>query len=89
VVCEIIKDQPGALLLILQEFAFRHINLTKIESRPSKRGLGDYVFIVDMQGKVDDPTIADALRCLSCKLPRLTVLGSYPVGKPLVRGAGA
>ncbi len=89
VVCEIIKDQPGALLLILQEFAFRHINLTKIESRPSKRRLGDYVFIVDMQGKVDDPTIADALRCLCCKLPRLTVLGSYPVGKPLARTAGA
>ena len=81
VVCEIVKDQPGALLLILQEFAFRHINLTKIESRPSKRRLGDYVFIVDMEGKVDDPTVADALRCLCCKLPRLTVLGSYPVGK--------
>jgi prephenate dehydratase len=89
VVCEIIKDQPGALLLILQEFAFRHINLTKIESRPSKRRLGDYVFIVDMEGKVDDPTIADALRCLCCKLPRLTVLGSYPVGKPPVRNTGA
>jgi prephenate dehydratase len=89
VVCEIIKDQPGALLLILQEFAFRHINLTKIESRPSKRRLGEYVFIVDMEGKVDDVTIADALRCLCCKLPRLTVLGSYPVGKPLARGAGA
>jgi prephenate dehydratase len=89
VVCQIIKDQPGALLLILQEFAFRHINLTKIESRPSKRGLGDYVFIVDMEGKVDDPTVADALRCLCCKLPRLTVLGSYPVGRPLARAAGA
>ena len=85
VVCEIITDQPGALLLILQEFAFRHINLTKIESRPSKRRLGDYIFIVDMEGKVDDPGIADALRCLCCKLPRLTVLGSYPVGRPLGR----
>jgi prephenate dehydratase len=89
VVCEIIKDQPGALLLILQEFAFRHINLTKIESRPSKRRLGDYVFNIDMEGKVDDLQIADALRCLCCKLPRLTVLGSYPVGRPLVRSAGA
>ena len=85
VVCEIAKDQPGALLLILQEFAFRHINLTKIESRPSKRRLGDYIFIVDMEGKVDDTAIADALRCLCCKLPRLTVLGSYPVGRPLGR----
>lgn len=87
IVCEIAKDQPGALLLILQEFAFRHINLTKIESRPSKRRLGDYIFIVDMEGKVDDTPVADALRCLTCKLPRVTVLGSYPVGRPLVRGA--
>jgi prephenate dehydratase len=83
VVCEIVKDQPGALLLILQEFAFRRINLTKIESRPSKRRLGDYIFLVDMEGKVDDGPVADALRCLCCKLPRLAVLGSYPVGKPL------
>lgn len=82
VVCEIVKDQPGALLLILQEFAFRHINLTKIESRPSKRKLGDYLFIVDMEGKADEGLVSDALRCLSCKLPRLTVLGSYPVGRP-------
>ena len=86
IVCEIAKDQPGALLLILQEFAFRHINLTKIESRPSKRRLGDYIFIVDMEGKVDDTPIADALRCLACKLPRVTVLGSYPVGRLLTRG---
>ncbi len=83
VVCEIVKDQPGALLLILQEFAFRRINLTKIESRPSKRRLGDYIFLVDMEGKIDDGPVADALRCLCCKLPRLTVLGSYPVGMPL------
>ncbi len=83
VVCEIVKDQPGALLLILQEFAFRRINLTKIESRPSKRRLGDYIFLVDMEGKVDDAPVADALRCLCCKLPRLAVLGSYPVGRPL------
>ncbi len=83
VVCEIVQDQPGALLLILQEFAFRRINLTKIESRPSKRRLGDYLFLVDMEGRVDDGPVADALRCLRCKLPRLTVLGSYPVGKPL------
>ena len=85
VVCEIVKNQPGALLLILQEFAFRHINLTKIESRPSKQRLGDYIFVVDMEGKVDDGPVADALRCLSCKLPRLTVLGSYPVGRPLLQ----
>lgn len=86
VVCEIAKDQPGALLLILQEFAFRHVNLTKIESRPSKRRLGDYIFVVDMEGKAEDGPIADALRCLCCKLPRVTVLGSYPVGRPPKQG---
>jgi prephenate dehydratase len=86
IVCEIAKDQPGALLLILQEFAFRHINLTKIESRPSKRRLGDYIFLVDMEGKAEDGPIADALRCLCCKLPRVTVLGSYPVGRPHRQG---
>ncbi|HZJ03705.1 MAG TPA: prephenate dehydratase [Thermoleophilia bacterium] len=83
VVCEISKDQPGALLLILQEFAYRFINLTKIESRPSKRMLGEYVFLVDMEGKVNDPQIEDCLRCLTCKLPGLKVLGSYPVGRPV------
>ena len=82
VVCEIAKDRPGALLLILQEFAYRFINLTKIESRPSKQRLGDYIFLCDMEGKIEDPQIADALRCLNCKLLRLTVLGSYPVGRP-------
>jgi prephenate dehydratase len=86
IICEIQKDQPGALLLILQEFAFRHVNLTKIESRPSKRRLGDYIFIVDMEGKAEEGPIADALRCLCCKLPRVTVLGSYPVGRPLRQG---
>lgn len=85
VVCEILKDQPGALLLILQEFAHRYINLTKIESRPSKRKLGDYIFLVDMEGKLADLPVRDALTCLTCKLPRLTILGSYPVGKPPVR----
>jgi prephenate dehydratase len=87
VVCEIVKDQPGALLLILQEFSFRHLNLTKIESRPSKRRLGDYIFVIDVEGKAQEGPVADALRCLDCKLPRLTVLGSYPVGRPLSRAA--
>ncbi len=82
VVCRIMKDQPGALLLILQEFAHRYINLTKIESRPSKRGLGDYIFFIDMEGTVSQAQVADALRCLTCKLLEVKVLGSYPVGRP-------
>ncbi|MCZ7662832.1 MAG: prephenate dehydratase [Thermoleophilia bacterium] len=85
VVCKILRDQPGALLLILQEFAHRYINLTKIESRPSKRGLGDYIFLIDMEGRVDDPQVTDALRCLACKLLQVKILGSYPVGVPSTR----
>jgi len=85
VVCRILKDQPGALLLILQEFAYRYINLTKIESRPSKQGLGDYIFFIDMEGSIDDVRVSDALRCLACKLLEVKVLGSYPVGRPPLR----
>jgi prephenate dehydratase len=80
IVCAIAHDQPGSLLQILQEFAFRSINLTKIESRPSKKGLGDYVFFIDMEGKKDDAAIASALECLGCKLASVKLLGSYPLG---------
>ena len=78
IVCGIGPDQPGALLLILSEFAHRYVNLTKIESRPSRQGLGDYVFFIDVEGRRDDTTIAQALKCLACKLPWIKVLGSYP-----------
>jgi prephenate dehydratase len=78
IVCGIANDQPGSLLLILSEFAYRFVNLTKIESRPSKQGLGDYIFFIDMEGRSTDPPIAQALSCLGCKLPWVRVLGSYP-----------
>ena len=78
IVCGIDQDQPGSLLMILSEFAYRYVNLTKVESRPSKQGLGDYIFFIDMVGRVTDPPIAQALRCLGCKLTWLKVLGSYP-----------
>lgn len=78
IVCGIATDQPGSLLLILSEFAHRYVNLTKVESRPSKQGLGDYIFFIDMEGRHTDPPIAQALKCLACKLPWVKVLGSYP-----------
>jgi len=78
IVCGIGPDQPGALLLILSEFAHRYVNLTKIESRPSKQGLGEYIFLIDMEGKLGDPPIEQALKCLACKLPWVKVLGSFP-----------
>jgi prephenate dehydratase len=72
------KDKPGALLMILSEFAYGDINLTKIQSRPTKRQLGDYMFFVDLEGHVDDPQVKTALDCLRMKLREVRVLGSYP-----------
>jgi prephenate dehydratase len=78
IVCGIGHDQPGALLLILSEFAHRYVNLTKIESRPSRQGLGDYIFFIDVEGREGDAPISQALACLRCKLPWVKVLGSFP-----------
>jgi prephenate dehydratase len=77
-VCGIDQDEPGSLLLILSEFAYRHVNLTKVESRPSKRALGHYVFIIDVDGSIASDPVAQAVKCLACKLPWIKVLGSYP-----------
>lgn len=77
-VCGIDQDEPGSLLLILSEFAYRHVNLSKVESRPSKRALGHYVFIIDVDGSIESQPVANAVKCLACKLPWLKVLGSYP-----------
>ena len=78
-VCFIYQDRPGMLLQILQEFAFRYINLSKIESRPTKQVLGEYCFFIDCEGHEEDEVVASALKCLECKLPRVKLLGSYPV----------
>jgi prephenate dehydratase len=72
------KDKPGALLMILSEFAYGQINLTKIQSRPTKKQLGDYMFFVDLEGHVADPAVALALECLRLKLREVKVIGSYP-----------
>jgi prephenate dehydratase len=86
IVCFQREDQPGSLLQILQEFAARAINLTKLESRPTKRGLGDYCFFIDCEGHVSDEIVADALRNLMAKQGRVKFLGSYPVGGPAAAG---
>jgi len=72
------QDKPGALLMILSEFAYGEINLTKIQSRPTKRQLGDYMFFVDCEGHVEDAHMRTALDCLRLKLREVKVLGSYP-----------
>ena len=77
-VCTIGADQPGSLLLILSEFAHRYVNLTRVESRPSREGLGKYMFFIDIEGRLSDPAVEQALKCLACKLPWVKVFGSFP-----------
>ena len=79
IVCFQREDKPGSLLAILQEFSARAINLTKLESRPTKRSLGDYCFFIDFEGHLDDELIADCLRNLAAKQAEVKFLGSYPV----------
>jgi len=72
-------DEPGSLISILQEFAARRINLSKLESRPTKAGgLGDYCFVLDAEGHVADELVADCLRDLHAKQGGVKFLGSYP-----------
>lgn len=80
IVCFQSQDRPGSLLAILQEFAARSINLTKLESRPTKQALGDYCFFIDCEGHVVDEVVADALRNLVAKQAKVKFLGSYPAG---------
>jgi prephenate dehydratase len=78
VVCFQQADRPGSLLAILQEFAARAVNLTKLESRPTKRNLGEYCFVIDFEGHLADELVADCLRDLKAKLADVKFLGSYP-----------
>jgi len=72
-------DEPGSLLSILHEFADRGINLSKLESRPTRRGLGDYCFLIDLEGHIADELVADALRSLRARQADVKFLGSYPI----------
>lgn len=78
IVCFQRADQPGSLHAILGQFAARGINLTKLESRPTKRSLGNYCFVIDMEGHLADEVVADTLRDLHAMLARVKFLGSYP-----------
>ena len=73
-----IKDGPGALYQVLKEFALRNLNLTRIESRPSKRNFGDYLFFVDLQGHLNDSGVKETLEAVGENTVFLRVLGSYP-----------
>lgn len=80
IVCFQRDDHPGSLHAILSEFAARALNLTRLESRPTKRQLGRYCFIIDLEGHVADEVVADCLRVLHAELSDVKFLGSYPSG---------
>jgi prephenate dehydratase len=69
---------PGWLVRCLSEFAFRGVNLTRIESRPRKGPLGHYVFHLDMEGRADDAPVAEAIAGLGTHCEQVRLLGSYP-----------
>ncbi len=71
-------DKPGTLIGVLREFADRQINLTRIESRPSREELGIYIFLVDLQGHHDDAMVAEALTAVREQAHYFRLLGSYP-----------
>ncbi len=73
-------DRPGTLIEVLHEFSERAINLTKIESRPSREKLGIYIFLVDLEGHRSDRAVADALAAVESNAFFFRVLGSYPRG---------
>ena len=75
-------DRPGNLYHAIGEFAERNINLVKIESRPTKRELGRYVFLIDCEGHREETEVAAALRGLREYADVFKILGSYPCWEP-------
>jgi prephenate dehydratase len=76
---ELGADHPGALVEALTEFSSREVNLTRIESRPLRRGLGRYMFFIDLDGAEDERAVAEAIGALRRKAESVRILGSYPV----------
>lgn len=77
---ELGADHPGALVEALSEFSSRGINLSRIESRPLRQGLGRYMFFCDLEGRETDPAVSEAVAQLRAKAESVRILGSYPLG---------
>jgi prephenate dehydratase len=80
-----VHDTPGALVKPLQVFANRAINMSKIESRPTKRSLGDYLFFIDLEANTHDPTVQAALSELADNTETLKIFGSYDILPPSLK----
>src|SRR5512138_2450833 len=76
------RDRPGGLYEVLGEFAWRDLNLSKMESRPMKEALGHYVFFMDFECHRLDPAGSEALAGVRARVHRLYLLGSYPRSVP-------
>ncbi len=72
------RDRPGGLYEVIAEFAKRRINLSRIESRPTKTAVGHYVFFLDFEGHRAEPECADALAGVRRQVHMMLMLGSYP-----------
>ena len=72
------SDVPGSLVGLLAEFSARAVNLTSLQSRPTKGGLGQYCFLIDCEGHIADDLVADTLRALRIKAASVKFMGSYP-----------
>jgi prephenate dehydratase len=79
---ELGEDHPGALVEALQEFSGRGVNLSRIESRPLRQGLGRYMFFCDLEGSIAEEAVAESIAALRTKAESVRVLGSYPVDPP-------
>jgi prephenate dehydratase len=82
-----VEDRPGLLVAALQEFSARNINLSRIESRPSKEKLGTYIFLIDVDGHRSDPELAEALHAIREASSFFRILGSYPRFRETTPGA--
>jgi prephenate dehydratase len=77
---ELGEDHPGALVDALREFSSRGVNLSRIESRPLRQGLGRYMFFCDLEGGLAEEPVAEAIEALRKKAESVRILGSYPTG---------
>jgi prephenate dehydratase len=75
-----IDNSPGALVAAMSEFGIRDIDLTRIESRPTRTELGTYMFFLDCVGHIDDSAVAEALKALHRRCAGVRYLGSWPTG---------